>query len=305
MLLFAILISSLSQAAQPMITVRQNTILTRAKEHLTLGDIATFENMSAEEKSRCAETPISDAPKDNEKRIFTSYAISEVLRGIAKTTNIKTVLPQKIQVVTRLNPIHEDRLRQELLNFYQPITTAQIEVEELRINEKIDGTILDVKYNFKSEIPKGSFTLPIEVRTDHGIKTVWLTGKIKLLLDVPVIKRAVQAGERITGDDIITEKRDVTFSTDTIADAKDLMAATAGRVLSAKSILWKGVLLRTHAFKVGEVVKLISGTDAWQVTTSGVAQQTGFVGDVVSVLNPSTKKIVSGMIIDKGMVKVQ
>jgi flagella basal body P-ring formation protein FlgA len=307
MLLTVLLSLTLSHAlaSSSMIAVREVTVLTETKERIRLSDIATFENVLPEYHKNLSQIVISDAPKDNEKRIFTRYAISELLRGPLHLNPVRITIPEKVQVLARFNPLNPDRLRQNLIDFYQPKSASELKFDDLRLNEQFKATVTDVKIVFKSEVPQGPFSLPVEVQSSGGSKTLWLSGTVKHFGSVPVLRRAVQAGQKAVPQDVRMEKKDVTFANDVAADEKDLLTAQYGRTMNAGTIVWRSSLMRQRALQAGEPVKLILGSSDWQVSVSGVAQQAGYIGDTVRVVNPATQKTMTGMVVDKGVVRVQ
>ena len=57
--------------------------------------------------------------------------------------------------------------------------------------------------------------------------------------------------------------------------------------------------------KRGQIVKGTLGDDDFQISLNVEAQDSGYIGDVIKVKNLETQKLLSAVIVDKGVVKVQ
>ena len=161
----------------------------------------------------------------------------------------------------------------------------------------------------RPEIPKGSFSLPLEVKNEDGSRrTFWVSGQVAVMRNVPVLVRAVEIGEKLRAEDFIHELRDVTFSTDAAPTRADIDASVTARSMPAGQILWRNGLKREVAVKNGEIVKVVTGGESesatWQITIDGVAQGPGYIGDMVKVKISKTQKLVSGVLKEKGVVEV-
>jgi len=299
------LVCSHALANAPVLVVRDTTILTKPQSRLRLIDIAELQNVSDETRRELEDIVISNAPRDNEKRVFTRYALSEMLRGTLHNHPMLTVIPEKVQVMARMNPLHPERLAGMIIDHYRSKVDGNILVENLKVPDVAGQKVETVHIQFKDELPKGSFSFPLQVSGAGITKSFWLTGKMRHETQVAVLRRSINSGDSIQVEDYTMEKRDVTFAPDAPANPSDLALAKAARALGVGSILWRSTLQRQPAMRAGETVKLILANDGWQVSASAVVQQQGFVGDTVKVANPITQKIMSGTVIEKGVVRVQ
>ncbi len=56
--------------------------------------------------------------------------------------------------------------------------------------------------------------------------------------------------------------------------------------------------------KQGSVVKLLIMSSGFEIVTKGLAQQTGYAGEVIKVKNLDSKKILYGEIIDSNRIQI-
>jgi flagella basal body P-ring formation protein FlgA len=64
-------------------------------------------------------------------------------------------------------------------------------------------------------------------------------------------------------------------------------------------------LKREPAAQKGQMVQALIGTEEYEISASMLAEENGFVGDTVKVKNTETKKILSAVVVAKGLVKIQ
>jgi flagella basal body P-ring formation protein FlgA len=64
-------------------------------------------------------------------------------------------------------------------------------------------------------------------------------------------------------------------------------------------------LKREPAAERGKAVKVIAGDELYEVSLSGVAEDTGHIGDLIKVRNIESKKVFTAVVVEKGVVKIQ
>jgi flagella basal body P-ring formation protein FlgA len=64
-------------------------------------------------------------------------------------------------------------------------------------------------------------------------------------------------------------------------------------------------LKREPAAHRGQVVRALVGDQDFEISINASAEENGFIGDLIKVKNLETQKMMSGIVIDKGVVKVQ
>ncbi len=316
--LIALLFSVAALAADgtpSLVTVRPVVEIDEGRADVTLGDLVTSHGMSRTAREKLKTVRLADAPKPGESRSFTDMGLAELfkpqLEAIEKETGEKFQLRIPSQVTVSKKRLRLDSaaieiaLRKGLLDL-----CAECDFDISSLNAPAIGSVLGADTEWKirlgSEIPRGSFSLPIDVTQASGLKrTYWISGSINVRRSVPVAARSISAGERIQPEDVVMQKKDVTFTNDAPIAEGDLGSSVASRQIGAGEIVWKAMARRDLAIKFGDTVKVMAGSEEWQVTIDGVAQNSGYVGDLIRVKIPRTQKIVSGQLRSKGLVEVQ
>ncbi len=282
---------------------------------VTLGDITQFEDLSDEETAKIKAINLGEAPKPGESRYYTDVGLAQLLRSRLKALEgrlgekVNLHIPSRITITRKALRLEAKVIEAELkkqLNFI--CGDCEFEIVQLSLpilNQDIpSGSTWALK--LRSELPKGSFSIPLEIRNDDSTRRLfWISGNLQIKRPVPVAKRDIAIGEKIHPMDIATELRDITFANDVSADANEIKESYANRMIGANQIVWRSSVRRETATRPGELVKVITGSDGWQISVDGVAQQAGYIGDTINVKIPRTMKIITGLIREHGVVEVR
>ena len=311
---FAPLIAFAAVSEENVIQVRSVVEVDGSRPEIVLGDLVIAHGVSDAALDAIKNVRLADTPKAGESRSFTETGLEQVFRQHLRDheaqsgEKIALRIPTRVTVVRKSFRLRPDDVHAELLNQLKEFCTdCTFEISGLQLpalpTTVATGSSWSMK--LKHDMPKGNFSLPLEVTNDDGSKrTYWITGTLTISRMVPVTTRALQAGERLQPQDFATQLKDVTFANDTAATAAELTTTVAARQLAAGQIVWRSALRREMAVKNGDIVKVMAGSDGWEVMIDGVAQGSGYIGDTVNVKIPRTQKLISGLLTEKGKVEV-
>lgn len=297
-----------------LISVKPVVEISNQQAEIQLGDLMEMRGVSAESAEAIARVRLADAPGFGETRTFTDVGLQQVIRNhldvITQRTGEQIALriPSRVKVMRKTFHLRPEEVETEFKKQLQSLCDeCSFEIKGLTlplIGAKVpEGA--SWKINIRSEVPRGNFSLPLEVQHPDGTRRVyWMTGSISVRQKVPVLSRAAQIGERLNPEDYSLQEKDVTFATDIPARETEIVSSVVARQLAGGQIIWRSQLRREMAVKGGDPVKVFAGTEEWQITMEGVAQGGGYVGDLVRVKIPRTQKVVSGLIREKGLVEV-
>ncbi|MBV2168851.1 MAG: flagellar basal body P-ring formation chaperone FlgA [Bdellovibrio sp.] len=150
---------------------------------------------------------------------------------------------------------------------------------------------------------KGGFLLPVRDGDQRQLK--WISGTIRVSQLTPVTTRLILQGERVQPTDVRMVMTDVTYSKDGVLRVEDIQGQLAARSLPVGSPIWTSDLKREPAAKRGQIVKAMLGDEDFEISINMQAEDNGFVGDLIKVKNLETQKVLSGLVIEKGVVKLQ
>jgi flagella basal body P-ring formation protein FlgA len=281
---------------------------------ITLGDLMVARGVSASAVESLKSVRLADTPNPGESRSFTAMGLEQVFRPYLRKIEDKTGehinlrVPTRVTITRKSFRLHPEDVEADIKNqLKQFCADCAFEITALSLPAVPaavpSGATWSVK--IRSEIPKGSFSLPLEVANDDGSKrTYWISGTLVVQRKVPVAARAIQIGEHLRAEDFTMQSKDVTFSNDVPASEGELLSSVAARQLSAGQIVWRSNLRRELAVKSGDIVRVMAGEDGWQVSIDGIAQSGGYIGEMVKVKIQRTQKLISGILTEKGTVEV-
>ncbi|MGE3973389.1 MAG: flagellar basal body P-ring formation chaperone FlgA [Bdellovibrionales bacterium] len=285
---------------------------------LFLGDVAEINGMSEMQKKQLSSVPLGDAPAYGESRQFSNSSIAEALRsgmrgvGLSAETSekapLKLQIPATITIIGKGQSITEIEVKEKLVSgISETCSGCDVEIMELRV-PTMDELSPKGRWEIRADYSRlrGTFQIAVEIFEPHQNKKVyWLSGRVSVKKLVPVISHNLQPGIRIQPNDFIMGKRDVTFALDASPDEKEIVGLVLKVPVRANQVLLKSQVKRQPALNRGQNVVLTSGHEVWSVSMKGVAQDEGYIGDLVKVQNPETKKIVVGVVVAEGVVEVK
>jgi flagella basal body P-ring formation protein FlgA len=296
------------------IQLKSVTEIDGTRPEITLGDLIVARGVSSVALESLRGVRLADTPNPGESRSFTAMGLEQLFRPYLRKIEDKSGEHISLRVPTRVTILRKSfRLKAEDVEAAIKIqlkpfcSDCTFEISSLSLPAIPPAIPFGATWSVKirSEMPKGSFSLPLEVSNDDGSKrTYWITGTLAVQRTVPVAARAIQTGEHLRAEDFTMQAKDVTFSNDIAASEAELNASVASRQISAGQIVWRSALRREMAVKSGDVVRVMAGEDGWQVSIDGIAQTAGYIGDMIKVKIQRTQKLVSGILTEKGTVEV-
>lgn len=303
--------SILSQAAEVSLVVRPHTVVSTSHD-LFLTDVIEVSNLSPEISQALAKVKLTNGPSYGERRILSNSTISRLLRQSLKElesqTEFRFLIPSQVTIENQGFKIETEKVQAALTEHWKSFCAdCTFAISSLSLPKvAAQPTPIDWKLQFDNRPPRGQFSVPLQIRSESGdVQSHWIQGMVRMQKKVPVATRAIHFGERLTEKDIEVKLQDITFSHDSAADHEAAIGQRVRRSLRAGDIIWSNTLEKKMAARRGQTVKVLIGSEEWSLSMPGVAQMDGQVGDIISVKNPKTQKILSGRLISENEVKVE
>ena len=132
-----------------------------------------------------------------------------------------------------------------------------------------------------------------------------VAGRYEELVEIPVLKRQVRAGDIIKAEDV--EVRDYPLSrtrSDTISDLAGVIGKSPSRAISSNRPIREGEIAQPILVKKNGIVNIRYSSPGVEISTSGQATEDGALGSVISVRNLSSKKMLRAKITDENTVVI-
>ena len=130
--------------------------------------------------------------------------------------------------------------------------------------------------------------------------------RVQRFESVYVLRRPIAAGERITPDMVVVERREVSRLPGGAVPASVMLdGMTARRALAPGSVLLRHDAQSPRVIQRGDAVVLVSRAGGIEVRASGRALAAAGVDESLSVENASSRRVVQGRVLASGEVLVR
>ena|GEM_PF-649916 len=180
--------------------------------------------------------------------------------------------------------------------------------------KKLSNWKYDVDVVPQGKIPSGVLSGPASIvpgSASTNLKFRDNTGKESSVLvrftwyqPVQILKRSIKRGEIIRAEDI--GERSVKIVTPNVyaSTPEEVTGKSTRKALQQGEMILLSLVADVPIIQKGKLITLFVNLDGLMIESKGEAQQSGFEGDVISVKNLASKKIVSGVIRSPERVEV-
>lgn len=296
---------------RPEISVQSGPVLqVAAGMPVLLSDLAS---VSRAEAGVATDLEILPALGDKEERSFSNAEIVRLIREKIETDprasreNWVYFAPEKIRIVAFRNHIPENRVTQRILaELGAKCSGCRFQLRDLKFPViRESEAAAEMTFETSGVRLAGGFLVPIKARFAGGWKTFYVSGRAQAWSRALVASRSLQAGEPIEGSDVRVEEVEISFARDALATFEDLLGQTASRTIPMGQALHKSDLRKEVLVRRGQIVRVVSGSDVFEVSVQVQAEENGSFGDVIRLKNPETQKLLSGQVVEKGLVRIR
>jgi flagella basal body P-ring formation protein FlgA len=182
--------------------------------------------------------------------------------------------------------------------------TLDRDVGDLRLEAAVSGALqpTSVRYDGRST----RFDVAFEIANENGTPPAKLrfTGTAIETVEAAVLARNLERGDVLKSSDVIVERRPKAEIGTDPAGRERAVGMQARRQLRAGQALRVADLAKPDLVTRDQNVTLIYQTTGLYLTIRGKAMDNGTEGDVVSVTNLQSKRVVSGVVIGRGQVAI-
>lgn len=176
----------------------------------------------------------------------------------------------------------------------------------LSIEPELTGDLAVLDLAFDSRARRIAARLAVPGSATMRLMPLRISGQLVETVEVVVPKRAIARGETLTAADVTVERRPRDGqSNDLVADSRAAIDKVAKRTLIAGAPLRAGDVQREEIVAKGELVTIVYEAPGILITMRGRVNESGAMGDVVSVTNPQSKRVLQATITGPGRVSVK
>lgn len=204
----------------------------------------------------------------------------------------------------RVMPILEDFLKNNLEK-----QNRQVRVSEIRGFKKFSLPEGDLSWEIK--VPDRFFqggNIPVSITfflNGRKAQEVHFQAQIEIYAWVIVAQNYLSKHQLIKEKDVHLVYRNITkYPADVITDIKEVIGKRTSLHINAWEVLRQSMVEVPPLVKKGDYVTLLAENEGLRITTVGEVKEDGRQGEIVKVLNISSKKEVYGRVLDSQTVQV-
>jgi flagella basal body P-ring formation protein FlgA len=134
---------------------------------------------------------------------------------------------------------------------------------------------------------------------------LWIKAEIRVFDEVLVTAYPLAHHETVSADKVRLERRDVSsIQARPFYRVGEIEGLQAARAIEVNEILTQKSLDRPMAVRRGSAIVLVYESGSLRVEAPGVAEEAGKAGDLIQVKNPTSGKLLRGMVLDGRTVRV-
>ncbi len=278
---------------QPELTFSSATEVSPRNE-ITIFDIVEAKNMNEQLVTDMKAIKIADGKSIRIEK----NELTKMLHHL----HAKFILPSEIKIMRSKNDVSRMEVERKIKNHLQIDCfdcDLQIQISSVPSNLASDW-ILDLNI----DLSKTTAMIPI-YSVGQPEKKGWVVAQIKRYQKIPVLNRSAKMSEVITHDMISFEKRLIFNTRETILKSEALAGMQTSRYLNAGQPLFYSDFKRETVVKRGQMVKVLAGTQTFEVSMAGQVEEPGSIGDVVKIKNLDSQKVFAAKVIDRGIVRIE
>lgn len=281
-------------------------------EQITLGDVVRIEGDDREMIERLKAIELGKSPLPGRMKEISAYQIEMKIRhGGIDREELIVDLPERIEVTRGALEIAPQRIERIVKDFILSKMRWDPKAVSIRFSpmEGIilpEGTVTHAVTPRKREDYLGSTNLSVDFLVDgKSWKKVWVTAEIEVSEEVVVSSRSLQRFEIIGKEDLRLESMNLAeLPPGFIADPEEAVGKRTKRVVAEGTPLRTAFLEMPPLVKRGDLVTIIAESEVLKITTQGVVTESGCRGDMVRVINASSRKELYARVLDSRTVAV-
>jgi flagella basal body P-ring formation protein FlgA len=266
------------------------------------GDDAVLLSRIAIAKSPDGSFDLNISAKTVAEKVRSRYLGPLVFTGASRT-----------HVVSCTVDVPEDALKKvyvaEIIKNSPWKNSGRIEVSDVRMSRipkvlQADSNTIRAKFS-SHERYLGFVTASLLIGSGPFPENVTVSGKVKLMADIPVVRAKVAPGKILMQGDLVMRCMDISSCPYAYTLLEDCVGKRSRVTLLEGNPILPSQVQRKPDVCSGEMVSIEVRVDALVVKDKGIAMKDGFQGDAIPVKNVSSGRQVVGTIIAPSQVLVE
>ena len=298
-------------AAGVSVRVREEVVV-RGPE-ITLLDIATIDGDDPGLRSRLESIALGPAAlPGSSRRLDLDYLRLRLRQHKVDLAKVALSAPERIVVTTDAQRVGPEAILEAARAEVERLLPATGEPRELRPVSLPRELLLPVGALSFKVTPRGNgesggvFPLVVEVSVDGRVhRSLSLAFRLERFRDVVVATRSMARQTQLVSEDVRVERRpSSSLPGDVLLRPEDAIGLQATKAVAAGEILTARAVQPRPLIRKGEVVTLVAEGQGIRVSTLGEAREEGRRGQLVRVLNLSSRKEIYGRVDGDRVIRI-
>jgi flagella basal body P-ring formation protein FlgA len=240
---------------------------------------------------------VLDAIRSHELIGIDTRGLSEVMvTRASRTIGISEIAAQVAQTLAGLNGLGE--ARNLSVRFDRDVHTLQVEASAR-------GALKPLRVYYDPRTTRFDVTFDLAGSTLMHRQPLRVTGTMVETVEAVVLARPLERGEVIKASDITTERRPkAEMASNSVVNADAAVGLAVRRSLRPGQVLRDNDLSKPEIVQRSDAVTIVYEAPGMVLSIRGKAQESGALGDLISVLNVQSKRVVQGTVTGPGRVTI-
>ncbi len=277
---------------------------------IRLGDVADIMSPRAEDNStveRLRSIEVAAAPRAGDTlRIEGATVLQRLASDGIDLNSVRYSFPRELTVTRSFREVQMAELEQALSSFLAK-NPKPIEVKKIALDRsvKVPSDSVGVEVVALETTRPGHIGIDYKALSASDDARFQLRASVDSWRMLPVAAKPIKRGTVVNAEDIkLVRVNDAASNRDAIDNMGDILGHAITHDLGQGEVFLANGIELPAVVTAGSKVSLIVRNGRLEVTASGIAVESGAVGQQVKVQNESSKKVVSGKVEGPGIVVV-
>lgn len=279
---------------------------------IRLGDIAHIKGDDSRLINALKSIELGKAPLPGETReIHTHYIGMKIRQNNIDPETLTLDLPESVEVrreAIEISPQKIETIVKQFIHKKMPWDPKQvtIKISQAKGFSLATGNITYEVVPQKREDYLGVSNFSVIFEVDGNVeRKIWVRAHIDVSREVVVTNRPLGRHDTIAEDDIRLEKMNLAeLSASVVSDPLEVIGKRTKRAIDSNQPLRLNFLEVPPLVRRGDLVTIVAESDTLKITTQGIVSENGSKGEMVRVINTTSRKDVYARVVDSQTVAV-
>jgi flagella basal body P-ring formation protein FlgA len=289
--------------------------VTLSEKTVTFSDVATVTGDDVDLVGKINKIEIGGTPwPNNVRRIGRDFMKMRLKFSNVKTSDVVFNNAKSVEIsveATKITGLEIAQKAKEYLSSFLPMVDRETTIELVKfpgdqwVPRKRSEVDIDISLVDSSK-DRGNINLIVSATSNSiPLFKVPVNFKVRVFEYVAIAKKRIGRHRNLTRENIFIGKRETTRMRGiAFSSMENLVGKITTMAIQPNTILTEGIVEIPPTVTQGSLIKLFITAKGFKIVTKGLAQQTGYTGDVIKVKNLDSKKMLYGKIINSDKVQI-